>query len=137
MRLTYRDVIATVLAACFVGVTLSITQDWTWPMLGTPRAGIVALGVLGFGACALATRTQDMATKEELARHPGMIIGSALGAVALILLVVGLFIGTEAWLVALAVTLLALWAVATVRHAYTPLERKDQVVPTGRLAGVH
>jgi hypothetical protein len=58
-----------------------------------------------------------MATGQELKRHPGMILGSILGGAALVMFIGGLIAGTEAWLVALAMTLIALWFVATVRHA--------------------
>jgi hypothetical protein len=117
MRLTYRDAIATVLAMAVVAIMLAVTRGWDWPLLGSVKAGIVALGVVGIAGCTTATRTQDMATGQELKRHPGMILGSILGGAALVMFIGGLIAGTEAWLVALAMTLIALWFVATVRHA--------------------
>ena len=131
MKLSYKDAITTVLAALVVAVTLAVTEGWAWPMLGSTRAGIVAVGILGVAMCSIGTRSEDMATKDAFVHHPGMIVGSALGAVALVLLIAGLIAGSEALLVALASVLLLLWAVATIRHAAT------RPTPIGRLAGVH
>lgn len=119
MRLTYRDAIATVLVAAVVAVTLAVTQGWDWPRLGSVKAGIVAVGVLGYAGCMAGTRTRDMASVAVLKEHPGMIVGSILGALTLALFVGGLIAGTEAWLIALSVTLVVLWFVATARHAFT------------------
>jgi hypothetical protein len=71
-----------------------------------------------------------MATKEAFVHHPG-IVGSALGAVALLLLIAGLIVGTETMLITISGLLVLLWAVATIRHDATP------TASIGRLAGVH
>ena len=131
MKLTFRDATTTALAALVVAATVAVTQGWAWPMLGSTRAGIVAVGILGVAMCSIGTRTEDMATKEAFVHHPGMILGSALGAVALVLLIAGLIVGTEALLVALASVLVLLWAIATIRHAAT------HPAPIGGLAGAH
>ena len=134
MKVTYRDAITTVLAALVVAVTLAVTEGWAWPMLGSTRAGIVAVGILGVAMCSIGTRSEDMATRDAFVHHPGMIVGSvgsALGTVALVLLIAGLIAGTEALLIVLAGDLVLLWAVATIRHAAT------RPTPIGRLAGVH
>jgi hypothetical protein len=131
MKLTYRDAITTVLASLVVAVTLAVTQGWAWPLLGNPRAGIVAVAILGIAMCSIGTRSEDMATMEAFVHHPGMIVASALGAVALLLLIAGLIVGTETMLIPISGLLVLLWAVATIRHAATP------TAPIGRLAGVH
>lgn len=131
MKVTYRDAITTVLAALVVAVTLAVTEGWAWPMLGSTRAGIVAVGILGVAMCSIGTRSEDMATRDAFVHHPGMIVGSVLGTVALVLLIAGLIAGTEALLIILAADLVLLWAVATIRHAAT------RPTPIGRLAGVH
>jgi hypothetical protein len=130
MKLTFRDAITTVLAGLVGAVVLAVTQGWAWPALGSPRAGILALGVLGIAMCSIGTRSEDMATKDALVRHPGMIAGSALGGVALVLLVAGLVVGSEALLVVFAIDLLLLWAIATLRHAVAP-------TPVDHLAAAH
>ena len=131
MKLTYRDAITTALAGLVVAVTLAVNQGWAWPMLGSPRAGIIAVGILGVAMCSIGTRSEDMATKEALVHHPGMIVGSALGAVTLVLLIAGLIAGTEALLMVIASVMVLLWAVATIRHAVTHAE------PRGWLAAAH
>lgn len=130
MKLTYRDAITTALATLVVAITFAVTQGWAWPMLGSPRAGIIAVGILGVAMCSVGTRSEDMATKDAFVHHPGMIIGSALGAISLVLVIAGLIAGTEALLIGIAGVLLLLWAVATIRHAATP------TATVGRLAGV-
>ena len=102
MKVTYRDAITTVLAALVVAVTLAVTEGWAWPMLGSTRAGIVGVGILGVAMCSIGTRSEDMATRDVFVHHPGMIVGSALGTVALVLLIAGLIAGTEALLIVLA-----------------------------------
>jgi len=133
MRLTYRDGITTVLAAAVVAVTLAVTQGWDWPLLGTTRAGFVALGILGIAGCSVGNRTEDVAFAKEFARRPGMIAGSVLGAIGLVLFIAGLIVNTETLLVALAVDLVALWVLATTRHAVVPA----RTPAPGRMAGVH
>ena len=77
MKLTYRDAITTALATLVVAITLAVTQGWAWPMLGSPRAGIIAVGILGVAMCSIGTRSEDMATRSALVQHPGMMVGSA------------------------------------------------------------
>jgi hypothetical protein len=131
MKLTSKDAITTILAALVLAVTLAVIEGWAWPMLGSTRAGIVAVGILGVAMCSIGTRSEDMATRDAFVHHPGMIVGSALGTVALVLLIAGLIAGTEALLIVLAGDLVLLWAVATIRHAAT------RPTSIGRLAGVH
>jgi hypothetical protein len=133
MRLTYRDGIAAILAAAVIAVTFAVTQGWDWPLLGTTRSGIVALGILGVAGCAVGNRSDDMASAKELVRRPGMIAGSVLGVVGLVLFIAALVANTETLLVALAVDLVVLSALATTRHAFVPSR-----TPTGRrIAGAH
>jgi hypothetical protein len=111
MKLTRRDGVETLLAATAVAVALAVTRDWGWPMLGSPRSGIVVLAVVG----------QTMCTSAGWSRarwsDPFILIVSGLGVVTLALIVTGLIVGTEAFVVALAIALGAMWVVATVHHA--------------------
>lgn len=133
MRLTIRDGVTSVMAALVVAATFAVTQGWGWPLLGSTQAGIVVLGVMGFAMCMVGTRTEDMGSRRSIREHPSMIVGSLIGVVALILLVGGLIADTEAWLVALAVTLLVLWAFSTVRHAF----QHGPATPRADLAPAH
>ena len=124
MGLTAKDAWTTLLAALTALVLLAVTQSWGWPLLGSYRLGIAVLAVLGLAAgCGYAARTWSL-------RDPFVGAGSALGVAALVLIVGGLIVGTEAWLVALAVDLLALWTVATLHHALASLSG-PRPVPSG------
>jgi hypothetical protein len=54
---------------------------------------------------------------KDMVRGPTLIAASVLGATALVLIVAGLIVGTEALLVALTVDIVALWFITTWRHA--------------------
>lgn len=111
MKLTWRDGVETVVGAAVIAVAFAVTQGWGWPLMGSPRAGIVVLAVLGQGMCTFAgwsgSRWSD----------PFIVIGSVLGVTVLALIVAGLIAGTKAFVVALAVTLAVMWVVATLHHA--------------------
>lgn len=111
MKLTWRDGVETVLGAAAVAVALAVTQGWGWPVLGSPRAGVVALAVLGQGMCSFAGWTRSRWS------DPFIVIGSILGVAVLALIVAGLIAGTKAFVLALAVTLGVMWFVATFHHA--------------------
>jgi len=111
MGLTAKDAFTTLLAGLTILVALATTQGWGWPLLGSYRGGVVVLGVLGIAAgCGYSAKSWSF-------RSPFIGLGSLLGFAAMVLLVGGLIAGTETWFVALAVDLLALWFVATLRHA--------------------
>jgi len=109
MTLTYRDGITTALAGAVVLVATRVDG---------PRLAVGALAVLGITMCAVGTRSEDMATRAELARRPAMIAGTILGSIALALIVVGLIVGSPAIVAALAAVLVAAWVVATLRHMF-------------------
>ena len=131
MRLTLRDAVTTLFAGAVVIVTLAVTQGWDWPLLGSPRAGILAVGALGIGMCATGTRPQEAQAGATFWRRPVIVAESGLGIVALVAFVGGLIVGTETWLITLAAVNLVMWGVATTRHVMVP------VGPPARLAGVH
>lgn len=116
MRLTWRDGITTVLAALVVLVTLAATQGWDWPLLGSERSAIGMLGVLGYAMCYAAGTPKAFLSMKGGYRT----LSSVLGAVALLIFVVGLIWPSETWLVLLAADILLLWAIATVRHGVRP-----------------
>jgi hypothetical protein len=96
-----------------VMVTLAVTQGWEWPLLGSTRAGIAALGVIGIFGCA----TSGSANTPETFKGPFVMLAAALGVVALGLVVFGLIYGTEALLTALTIDIVLLWIVTTLHHA--------------------
>jgi hypothetical protein len=100
--------------ATVVGLTLalSVTQGWNWPLLGDARAGIIALAVVGYGACAMSNAA---ATRFSI-KDPFVIVAIAAGCVLLAAAVVGLFVNTMPYLIVMMGATVVLWLVATVRH---------------------
>lgn len=112
MRLTWRDGVATVLAGSVVAVVLAVTRSWDWPMLGSYRAGVGALGVIGWSMCIFGSSITQASFK-----GPFVVFASALGGLALFLVIVGLVTGTETPFILLAVVIEVLWAATTLRHS--------------------
>lgn len=113
MRLTWRDVETTLLAVLVVGVTLALTQGWSLPLLGSYRAGVIALTIIGMAMCAAG----GVSTETPSFTQPFVAIVSVVGVAAVGLIILGLTTSTQAPLVALALVLLAMWFVTTVHHA--------------------
>ncbi len=120
MKLTWKDLTATVLAAAAVAVFLAVTRSWDWPLLGSYRMGIVALLIIGQGSCVLGGSADAISSLTDRTAHAvraADIVAIVLGGLALVLAVIGLFVGTRAPFVALVVDILILWVVSTLRHA--------------------
>jgi peptidoglycan/LPS O-acetylase OafA/YrhL len=115
MRFTFKDAVGAVLAAAAVLVALDVTYAWGWPLLGDYRAGVVALAVIGFAMCAAASDYSAVRWPDPL-----LVIAGALGVAALMFMIAGLIWATQALFLWLAAVIVALWLVATVRHALTP-----------------
>lgn len=113
MKLTWKDGFATLLTGAAVTVAFAVTRSWDWPLLGSTRAGIAALGVLGIFGCAIA----GSANTAETFKGPFAALGAVLGAIAMGLLIFGLIYGTQALLTALAIDIVALWIITTLHHA--------------------
>lgn len=112
MRLTWRDGAASVLAGLVIALLVGV-EGWAWPVTGGDTMAVGVLAVLGIVMCSLGMQITD--GKELL--EPMPLLGCMLGTIALGLVVYGLLIPSESLFVALAVILLALWAVTTVDHA--------------------
>jgi hypothetical protein len=113
MRLSWKDAWATVLVAFGLSMALSVTQGWNWPLLGGVREGIVALGIAGVGACLLGSPRERFFFTDPFGLVTMLIVMVAL-AVAI---VGGLIVGSIQYLLVLMVLTVALWALATLRHA--------------------
>jgi hypothetical protein len=115
MGITWRDGVNTVLAGLVGAIGLAVTGEWGWPLLGSYRSGTVALGIVGIAMCSFSGWGTAAATE-----RPGrgtVAVGSVLGGLALVLIVAGVIVGSELLFMALAVDTLALWLIATIRHA--------------------
>jgi hypothetical protein len=113
MRLDRKDAWSTVILVVGMAMALSVTQGWNWPLLGGVRAGIVALGVAGLGACILGSPRERFYRTDPFGLATMVVV---MGALA-IAIVGGLITGSVQYLVALMLVTTMLWALATVRHA--------------------
>lgn len=111
MRLTWKDAIATVVAAVNVAIYVAFLQGADAPVVGTVRGAIGAILLLGIvGGCALSAAAE--------VRGLYMALASTLGVIALATGVVGLIMGSEFALAVLFYATIALWLMSTVRHAF-------------------
>ena len=123
MRLSWKDGITTALLLVALLVVQAVIQGWGWPLLGSYRTGVLALGILGISMCTIGAQINE----GSFGKSPYTILASLLGGGALVLIVVGLVIGSRAVFLAVASDILVLWAMATVRHAI----RMKPMVPAG------
>lgn len=118
MGLNWRDAVGTLLVAAAVAVTLSVLYDWNWPLISDARAGVIALFVLSYPSCLVAQAPARMAAAmhHETAWGPFLVMGTALGALALVLMVAGAIFNSVTLLVASAIAVVAIWIVTTIHH---------------------
>jgi hypothetical protein len=122
MRLTWKDLVSTILVLVGLALALSVTQGWSWPLLGGVREGIIALTVVGFGAHLLGAPRERFYFTDPFGLVTMLIL---VGAVA-VAIVGGLITGSVQYLFILMVVTTSMWAMATLRHAVegrTPSER--------------
>lgn len=127
MHLTWRDGVATALGLLSAVVVLAVLQGWDWPLLGSYRAGVVALATIGVPMCLIGAYPfwESIAFRHPrlILKHPFLIIASVLGFATAAALVIGLVTATELPFVSLAVLMGVLWLVATIRHAVEAVPR--------------
>jgi hypothetical protein len=111
MRL-FKGVWATVITAIGLTLAFSVTQGWNWPFLADPRAGIIALGIIGIAVCG----SSGWAAAGFSAKDPFIITAIVAGIVLLMAGVIGLFANTMTYLVVMMGATALLWLIATVRH---------------------
>lgn len=115
MRLTARDVVATVLIGIAQAIYLLWYDGTPLPGFGSPRAVAAAFLVLAWATCAGAVARDIDAFQEAPKLY--LATASALGAVALVAAITVLVSGSTSMLAVLAIVTGVLWAMATVRHA--------------------
>lgn len=109
----WRDLRATFLTAVGLILAFSVTQGWGWPLLNGPRAGILALGLVGIFACA----SSGLGSEGQFAwKNPFVLVATAAGIVLLAAGVVGLFVNSMDYLWVMMLATIVLWLVATMRH---------------------
>lgn len=112
MYLTGKDLAGTLVAALVVLVYALNVEGWWY--LGSNRWAAVTMLAIGAIGCPAGARIEG----ERLTSLPIMLLG-LLGLGALVLAVLAIVTASQAALLALAIVVVALWAGATVRHAFT------------------
>jgi hypothetical protein len=126
MRLTWRDGLTAVLAVVVAVVAVAVLQQWGWPLLGSYRAGMVALGVIGLAMCGVGGYqfwNTAFDRPGSIMKDAFLIVGLVLGVAATTVLVIGLTTGTQAPFVWMVAVIGVLWVVATARHAVEEVPR--------------
>ena len=127
MSLTWKDGLATVFVGAAVVLYLLWVSGTAVGGLSTARAMAVAIFALGIGACYTAkSHMEAMYGAGGRARPPLLyvVLVSVLGAVMLVAGIVALVGGADGALATLTLAMLALWALATIRHATSPATPK-------------
>ena len=117
MRLGRRDLIATVCVA--VGMLVYALWAASHPLPGLSSVRAVALFVLGTGVAASASAVVPGFAQLLHGSKMYMAISSLVGAVALISGLLAVIRQTDVMLHLLFATTVALWIIATIRHAMT------------------
>jgi hypothetical protein len=115
MRLSWRDGFETLLAVVVVVAMAGVLGRQDWPLLGTDRSAVLALFGVGFVMCQLGRGA--IKSTADLVRGPFMTAATVLGAIALVVTVVGIIVGSRALVLVLGTVLVITWALATVHHA--------------------
>lgn len=111
MSLSWKDAVATVLTVGVAILTYAKLMGWEVPLLGNWRLATLAIFILGMGTC-IAIGSGGGAPES----NAWTITAGALGAVAMLLLVVGLIADSKVVFTLLAADIVALWAIATIHH---------------------
>lgn len=127
MRLSWRDVAATLVVLAGLALAFSVTQGWDWPLMNGVRAGIIALGLAGVVACSVSGWAQDAQEQgPSFYRGPFFIAGAIVGVFLLGIGIVGLFVGAVQFLVWMMAGFAALWVITMIHRllpAGTPSKR--------------
>jgi hypothetical protein len=113
MRLSRKDALSTALVVAGLAMALSVTLEWSWPLLGGVREGIIALGIVGLASCVLGSPGEKFYRTDPFGLATMAIVMAALT----ISIVGGLITGSVEYLVALMLVTGMLWTVATLGHA--------------------
>jgi hypothetical protein len=108
----WRETGATLFTIVGLTLALSVTQGWNWPLLADARAGIIALAVVGYGACVMS----NWGATRFSVRDPFVIAAISAGCVLLAVGIIGLFVNTVPYLVVMMGATVVLWLLATMRH---------------------
>ena len=111
MSLGTRDILPTIVAAVSAYVGILIARGTAIPIIHSQRWALLILLALGLVTCA----TSGLQNPDW--KNGYIIIASIIGGLALVLTIIGLIKPSATMVALLAWTIVALWAMATVRHA--------------------
>jgi hypothetical protein len=114
MRLTWRDAVATVLVGGVVAAYAAFVEGADLPVISGPRALAGFTLVVGLTACGIGGEGWTNGSQPWAVRTAGV-----LGAIAMAAALVTVIIGSVFVLAVLVGTTVALWILATLRHALT------------------
>lgn len=119
MRLTWKDAVATLFMGGIVAVYVAYLNGTSAWLISTARGTTTAVLVLGFvGGCALGGLADAYTGAKSRSALAFTVVATILGLTALTAAIVGLITGGTVALAVLVATTLALWLVATMRHAF-------------------
>jgi hypothetical protein len=133
MSLTWNDGLATVFVGAGAGLYLVWAGGTTVSGLSGPRALTVAIFGLGIGGCYTAKSHMETVYGVGSRRRPSLlyvVLASGLGGVTLVAGIVALASGGDAAMATLTGAMVALWALATIRHSM--LRTTPEVIRTTR-----
>ena len=132
MRLTWRDVLATLLVAGAAVLYALWAADTLMLGVSTRWMTVIAFA-LGMAACTASQRQLGEvygATREgPRPSGPYIALATALGIVMLVAGILAFVLASEAMLATLVAAMIALWLIATGRHALTGRHRQLRVHP--------
>ncbi|HET8671399.1 MAG TPA: hypothetical protein VFM05_12465 [Candidatus Saccharimonadales bacterium] len=113
MSIGWKDAMATLFTASAVVVAYAKLKGFDWPLLGSYRTASVVVMVLGLGAC-IAASWSGTPLKDNWT-----VLASILGVFAFGLGLINLMANNQLVFVALALDIVALWAITTLHHLVT------------------
>ena len=113
MRLTLKDLGATLIVAALGAMAWAYFNDQAWPVVSGPRVLSVVAFVFGVAACATGARNMVV---DQKSLEPGDRLLRVHGLAALGLAIAGAITGNEVVLIILLSIVGAMWLLATVRH---------------------
>lgn len=110
MALTVKDLLTTILALVVTGFAYLTISGYQLPLISGYRWATGVLLVLGIIMCSLGSPSG------MTFENPWMIATTILGIISLIIIIAGLIMGIKTVFLAVAGTILILWALSTIRH---------------------
>jgi hypothetical protein len=120
MRLTGKDAVTTLSTVAIIAVYVAYLRGMDLPLIVGVRGTAAAILVLGtVGGCALSEAGDLYAGTQPLRTRIFTVLASTTGATALVAGLTGMITGSEYALAVLFAATVALWFMATLRHALT------------------